>query len=135
MRARRILFSADICCCRRRRLLEICLCATEMHLFVHNLDGAFNEVTASPGTLLPSPCPFSLSLGCPAAFQPRSATVGALIDESAAGSMNTPRLTVDETKKNPTRSGLAWCYFWEFSRHDFLSTSPRFRLFMLNTSI
>jgi len=31
------LFSADICCCRRR-LLEICLCATEMHLFVHILD-------------------------------------------------------------------------------------------------
>lgn len=82
------------------------------------------------------PCPFLLAALLHSSLSLcRSATVGALIDESAAGSMNIPRLTVDETKKNPTRSGLAWCYFWEFSQHDFLSTSPRFRLFMLNTSI
>lgn len=96
MRARRILFSADICCCRS--IVGVSwkfVCAQRKCIYLSTTWTAFNEVTAScPLSPAPLRIPASFSVSLFVSFCVHSATVGALIDESAAGSMNTPRLSL-----------------------------------------
>lgn len=67
------------------------VCAQRKCIYLSTTWTAFNEVTASCPL---APAPLCIPASHFVSFCVHSATVGALIDESAAGSMNTPRLSL-----------------------------------------